>query len=160
MSSLPSRRRTPEHSSAKRHPPKNELKLCGCWRNIAMSLTGSSVLSAIAWLHQQPPRAEVDYGHSEHQEHRQEQHRKIFVLPSRVHVLRGGRGRPSLSVSRQSGGFRNCHVACRTQSNNSDALHPKGKYSSPRRGSAGFFSAPWKASREPYPLELRCLHRG
>src|SRR2546422_8047301 len=76
-----------------------------------MSLTGSSVLSAIAWLHQQPlSRAEVDYGHSEHQEHRQEQHRKIFVLPSRVHVLRGGRGRPSLSVSRQSGGFRNCHV--------------------------------------------------
>ena len=24
------------------------------------------------------------------------------------------------------GGFRNCDVACRTQSNNSDALHPKG----------------------------------
>src|SRR5207244_6744852 len=38
MSSLPSRRLTPEHSSAKRHPPKNELKLCGCWRNIAIAL--------------------------------------------------------------------------------------------------------------------------
>src|SRR5438105_14816461 len=47
MSSLPSRWLTPEHSSAKRHPPKNELKLCGCWRNIAFALTTGS-MSAIA----------------------------------------------------------------------------------------------------------------